>query len=131
MPRGQRVDVELVEGARMVARVGDHTLTIDFPEKLGGTDTAPTPTELFCASIAACELFYAHRYLSRRDVQTDGAKASIEWRSNKKHIEEATVQVEIPGGIDPAHVENCLEWMHRCFVGASVRAGMEIRSSVA
>ena len=42
--REQRVEVRLVEGARMVAKVGDHQVTIDLPEKLGGSDSAPTPT---------------------------------------------------------------------------------------
>jgi putative redox protein len=128
--REQRVDIRLVEGARMVAKIGDHEVAIDLHEKLGGTDSAPSPTELFMASVAACKLFYAYRFLSRRGVTTDGGTSTITWESSKKHIETAKVELEMPEGVDPELVEGCLKMVRACFVTASVESDMTIEASI-
>ena len=114
----------------MKAEVGDLGLTFDFPERLGGSDTAPTPTECFATSIAACELFFAYRFLERRGVATDGATATITWESSPKAIERATVEVSIPGGLDAKLAEGCLKMMRACFVTLSVEAGVEIETKL-
>jgi len=128
--REQRIEVKLVEGARMVATVGDHQVTFDFPEKLGGTDAAPTPTELFMASVAACKLFYAYRFLARRDVETDGGTSTVTWASNRKHIEVARVKIEMPQGVPDELIEGALKMAKSCFVSASVEAGMAIEATL-
>jgi uncharacterized OsmC-like protein len=128
--RAQRIEVSLVEGARMVAKIGDFTVDIDFDEKLGGKGSAPSPTELFVTSIAACKLLYAYRFLLRRDVSTDGAKATVTWESSRTAVESAKVHVAIPGGIDPALREGCLDMMSKCFVARSVQSNMAIETSV-
>jgi len=53
-----------------------HTLTVDQPTEDGGTDTAPTPTELFVASLASCVAHYARRYLARHDLSAEGLVVS-------------------------------------------------------
>ena len=128
--RPQRAQVTLVQGARMKARVGDFEYALDLPERLGGTDSAPTPTEQFVASIAACELFYAYRYLERRGVKTDGATATVTWESSPKTIERVKVEVAIPGGLEPELVDGCLKMMNSCFVTRSAEAGIAVVASV-
>ena len=124
--REQRVEVELVEGARMVATVGEHKVNIDLPEKLGGADTAPTPTELLMAAIGACKLFYSYRFLSRRGTSTDGATATITWESSKKAVEVARVSIDVPGGISPEHLDGCHKMAAACFVSTSIESDMKI-----
>jgi len=53
-----------------------HRLLADQPVDAGGSDTAPTPTELFVGSLAACVAFYAGRYLSRHGYSRDGLEVS-------------------------------------------------------
>jgi len=53
-----------------------HTITTDEPERLGGTDTAPTPHELLAATLASCVstmimLYGRHRDWDLRDVSVD------------------------------------------------------------
>lgn len=128
--REQRLEVRLIDGARMVAKIGDHEVSIDLQEKLGGTDSAPSPTELFMTSIAACKLFYAYRFLSRRGVATDGGTSTITWESNKKAVELAKVQLEMPEGVDPELVAGCLKMVRACFVTASIEADMKIEAAL-
>jgi len=48
-------------GDRLGISVRAHELFADQPVGEGGEDSAPTPTELFLASLAACVAFYAER----------------------------------------------------------------------
>jgi putative redox protein len=50
---------------------------VDQPVEGGGADSAPTPTELFVASLATCVAFYAGRYLTRHDVDRDGLAVEV------------------------------------------------------
>ncbi|MBT3219686.1 MAG: OsmC family protein [Proteobacteria bacterium] len=126
----QRAEIELIDGPRMVARVGGHEFTIDFTENLGGTNSAPSPTQLMEVAIAACELFYAHRYLVRRNINTDGAKAIVTWESSKKAVEKTKVEITIPGGLDAKLVEGAHRFMNKCFVTKSIEGEMQIESSI-
>jgi putative redox protein len=49
---------------RFAIDVRGHEIVVDQPVDAGGQDTAPTPTELFVASLAGCVAFYARRYLN-------------------------------------------------------------------
>jgi putative redox protein len=68
----EHVDVGYLDGEAYEIRVRDHRVRVDQPADLGGDDTAPTPTELFVASLAACVAFYAGRYLTRHGYSRDG-----------------------------------------------------------
>lgn len=128
--RPQRAEVTLVEGARMRAKVGDLEYSFDLPERLGGQNTAPTPTECFVTSIAACELFYAYRFLERRGVPTEGATATVTWESSPKAIEKVRVELRVPGGLDAKLSEGCHKMARSCFVTQSLEGGIEVETVV-
>ena len=46
-------------GDRFDIAIRGHVVHVDQPESDGGSDTGPTPTELFVASLASCVAFYA------------------------------------------------------------------------
>jgi uncharacterized OsmC-like protein len=51
----QRVATTLGEGMRCETTSRGHTVVVDEPRSLGGTDTAQSPVELFLTSIATCQ----------------------------------------------------------------------------
>jgi len=67
-----QIAVHHLDGDRFAISVRGHTISVDQPVDAGGTDTAPTPTELFVASVAGCVAHYARRYLARHDIGSDG-----------------------------------------------------------
>jgi putative redox protein len=69
-----QITVEHVDGEAYEIAVRDHRLRVDQPAEHGGQDAAPTPTELFVASLAACVAFYAGRYLHRHGINRDGLR---------------------------------------------------------
>jgi uncharacterized OsmC-like protein len=71
--------VQHLDGDRFVVEVRGHTITVDQPLDAGGTDTAPTPTELFVAGLASCVAFYARRYLARHQISAEGLGVSADF----------------------------------------------------
>jgi len=54
-------------------------MLVDQQADLDGDDSAPTPTELFVASLASCVAFYAGRYLSRHGLPRDDLRVMAEF----------------------------------------------------
>ncbi|MDX6758532.1 MULTISPECIES: OsmC family protein [Streptomyces] len=75
----QRLHVAHAEGDVYLVDVRGHRFRVDQPADAGGTDTAPTPTELFAASLATCVAFYAGRYLHRHGLSREGLAVRAEF----------------------------------------------------
>ena len=71
------MDVRFVSGEAYEVAVRGHRVMVDQPVDAGGEDNAPTPTELFVASLATCVAFYAGRYLTRHGFNRDGLGVSV------------------------------------------------------
>lgn len=78
-PDVHTLDVAHVEGDAYTVDVRGHQLMVDQPTDAGGRDTAPTPTELFAASLATCVAFYAGRYLHRHGLHRSGLRVRTEF----------------------------------------------------
>lgn len=50
------------------SKMGNHTLTIDVPASMGGTDRGPTPPELFIASLGSCIAAFVADYAKRANL---------------------------------------------------------------
>lgn len=74
-----RLDVTHTDGDAYTVDIRGHRLRVDQPAEAGGTDTAPTPTELFAASLATCVAFYAGRYLDRHGLPRAGLAVRTEF----------------------------------------------------
>lgn len=71
--------VQHLDGDRFAIEIRGHTIIVDQPVDAGGTDTAPTPTELFIAGLASCVAFYARRYLARHQISAEGLRVSADF----------------------------------------------------
>lgn len=74
-----RLDVTHVDGDAYEVDIRGHRLLVDQPVDAGGTDIAPTPVELFAASLATCVAFYAGRYLKRHGLRREGLRVRSEF----------------------------------------------------
>jgi len=93
------VAVTYVGGDRLHIDVRGHELSVDQPVEDGGGDTAPTPTELFLASLTACVGFYAERFLRRHNLSTEGLRVGCTygWAENPHRVGAIELTVDAPG----------------------------------
>ena len=101
---GQRMDVRFVAGEAYEVAVGGHRVLVDQPADAGGQDSAPTPTELFVASLAACVAFYAGRFLTRHGYSRDGLAVSVGYEmatDRPARVGGIRLTVRVPAGVPP------------------------------
>lgn len=54
-----------------------HTVLVDEPESLGGTDTAVNPVELLLAALGSCQSIVARTYAEKFDIDLQGFKVEL------------------------------------------------------
>jgi len=89
------VTVRYVDGDRFTIGIRDHEVDVDQPVSDGGEDTAPTPTELFVASLASCVAFYARRYLARHHLPSTGLRVTTDYRMGSHPARVSDLRIEI------------------------------------
>jgi uncharacterized OsmC-like protein len=112
------LDVRHLDGDRFEIDVRGHVVTVDQPVEDGGTDTAPTPTELFVAGLASCVAFYARRYLVRHDLPVDGlaVRSDFEMGSRPARVASIRVELSLPHGVPTERREALLAVASHCTV---------------
>lgn len=131
-PRGVvRVDHE--DGDRFRIGVRGHVIEVDQPVHDGGSDVAPTPTELFVASLASCVAFYARRFLTRHGLPTAGlvVTAGFTMAERPARVGEVTVTVTVPEGVPAERQASLLAVASHCTVHNTLRQPAQIRIDLA
>jgi len=98
----ERVDVTAVSGESYEAVVRGHRIVVDQPADAGGDDSAPTPVELFVASLATCVAYYAGRYLTRHGYGRDGLAVSAGFTmadDRPARVRGLRLTVRVPAGL--------------------------------
>jgi len=126
------ITVTHVRGDQLRIEVRGHEVVTDQPVEDGGDDTAPTPTEMFVSSLAACVAFHAERFLRRNGLPTDGMKVSCDyaWAENPHRVGAIDLQVEAPG-LTVARREAFSRVIGRCTVHNSLHQPPDVRVQVA
>ncbi|MFI6560185.1 OsmC family protein [Streptomyces sp. NPDC050534] len=124
-----RFEVTHVERDAYTVDIRGHRLQVDQPIEAGGTDTAPTPTELFAASLATCVAFYAGRYLHRHGLPQTGLRVRTEFTmATDRPARVATVRLVVvpPPGLPEQRRAALLAVVSRCTVHNTLRQPPEI-----
>lgn len=112
------ITVQHVNGHQFSIAIRGHTITVDQPTEAGGTDTAPTPTELFVASLASCVAFYAGSYLARHQISTEGlsVRADFDMGGRPNRVTDVRVIISPPRGLPAERREAFLAVASHCTV---------------
>ncbi len=108
-PGGVRVDA-LHHGLR---------IRTDQPAMQGGEGTAPSPFDLFLASIGTCAGFYALRFCQQRNLDTDGLGVSLEFEKEGEGKNVSVVRIAI--ALPPAFPERYREALFRAVDQCTVK----------
>ncbi|HET8658474.1 MAG TPA: OsmC family protein [Micromonosporaceae bacterium] len=101
----ESMEVRFRSGESYEVKVRGHGFAVDQPADAGGEDGAPTPTELFVASLATCVAFYAGRYLTRHGHSRDGLGVSVAYRmasDRPARVSDIVLTVRVPEGLPEA-----------------------------
>ena len=95
------IEVRFPGGRKVEAAFDGYRVVTDQPASSGGDGVAPSPFDLFLASVATCAGFYALRFCQERNLDTDGLKVSMETErdASRKKIVELKIAIDLPGEI--------------------------------
>ena len=100
-----------------------HRVRVDQPLDAGGDDTAPTPTELFVASLGLCIAFHAGRFLDRHGIDRAGLSVQVAWRmaeDRPARVGQITVTVSPPHAMPSERLPAFLAVARGCTVHHSL-----------
>lgn len=118
------LDVTHVHGDAFEVDIRGHRLLVDQPTEAGGTDVAPTPVELFAASVATCVAFHAGRYLQRHGLPRGGLRVHTEFTlaaGPPARVESLRVTVTPPHALSDQRHEALLAVVSHCTVHNTLR----------
>lgn len=107
-PGGMQVDA-LHEGFR---------IRTDQPVAHGGGATAPSPFDLFLASIGTCAGFYALRFCQQRNLDVEGLALSVALERDEggRRINRLRIAVHLPVSFPERYREAILRAIDQCAV---------------
>ena len=112
------VDVSFPGGAEVAARYRGHSILTDQPFESGGGDAAPSPFDLFVASLAACAGYYALRFCQQRGIDTKGLRVTLDAaRDERTHmVNLVRVHVALPADFPERYREAIVRAVDQCSV---------------
>ena len=90
----------------------------DQPVSAGGEGSAPTPFDLFLASLGTCAGIYAVGFLQNRKLSTEGFKIdlSFDWDEKSHLINKVGMRVTLPEGFPLKYKDALIKSMELCTV---------------
>lgn len=83
--------------ARVRAR--DHELAVDEPEAVGGGDSGPMPTELFCSALASCFCLATAHVAGKRGRELPGLRVTVDARREGRELRYRRLRVEVAAAV--------------------------------
>ena len=126
-----KIDVSFPGGVAVDATVRQHVIHTDQPVP-AGADSAPSPFELFLASIATCMGFYALRFCQERSLPTEGLGVSLQPLRAAAGGPVTTIDVELqlPESFPPKYVDPLKRAVDHCAVKRHMMTPPEFRLQV-
>ena len=123
MAHTYEIPIELVDKRRIDATVHGHLIRTDQPIARGGDDKAPSPFDLFLASIGTCAGLTVQTFCVKRDIPYVGI-GIIERVALDDHgvLTGVDVQIKLPEGFPERYVTALHKVVAQCAVARSLLA---------
>ena len=82
------------------SKIGKHTIVIDVPESMGGSDRGPMPPQLFVASLGSCIGAFVAQYCEKNGIDDTGmtVEMSFEKAADPTRLVNLKATVQLPNG---------------------------------
>jgi putative redox protein len=126
--------VDFPGGSRVDAHFGSHTVRTDQPVTAGGENSAPTPFDLFLASLATCAGIYVLGFCRQRKLPVEGIRLSqrVEVNPATKMVEKVLLDIQLPPDFPEQYKAAVIRAAEQCKVKKhlEIPPALEARTSV-
>ncbi len=90
--------IDFPGGARVDARFGSFLVHTDQPSEAGGDDCAPTPFELFLASLGTCAGIYVLGFCRQRGLPVEGIRLvqCVQTDPKTRLVTKVSLEIQLP-----------------------------------
>lgn len=108
----------------VVANYNGHTITTDQPLSNGGDNTAPSPYDLFLASIGTCAGIFVAGFCQNRNISTDNIKIvqKINWNETTHVVDNIDINIHVPPDFPEKYHEALVKVASQCSVKKTIAA---------
>jgi ribosomal protein S12 methylthiotransferase accessory factor len=112
------LEIRFPSGLQVDASFNGFVVHTDQPASSGGEGSAPSPFDLFLASLATCAGIYVLRFLRQREVPTDGVRLVQRVVSNPATgmVEEIKIEIQVPQGFPEKYIAPMIRAAELCAV---------------
>jgi ribosomal protein S12 methylthiotransferase accessory factor len=112
------MDIRFPGGLRVDALHEGFWIRTDQPVARGGGGEAPSPFDLFLASIGTCAGLYALRFCQQRNLDTSGLALSVmpERDTTGKRVVRIRIEIALPSAFPAKYREAILRAVDQCAV---------------
>lgn len=109
-------------GVAVNAEFDGFTVQSDQPERAGGQGAAPSPFDLFMASLGTCAGFFALRFCQQRELPTEGLSLSldVERDPEKKLPSKVRIVINLPKDFPEKYCKAIIRATDQCAVKRSI-----------
>ena len=95
---GFEINVRFPGNKKVDAEFGGFVVRTDQPEQSGGDGSAPSPYQLFLASIATCAGIYVLGFCQARGIDASGVKLTqkMEWDEKTHVLKKVWIEIHVP-----------------------------------
>ena len=118
------------DGMAGTIEAGSFEWGYDEPEEAGGTETGPTPVDVFLGSLAACLSLSIRFQAGKRDTPIDGIDVTTTAEPEHGGVEQLEATVQLESDADDDTLDRLIDLGERgCHVSQLVRDDLEVEIS--
>ena len=124
----KEIIVTLGGGVKVDAAFKGFTIRTDQPVKAGGENSAPSPFDLFLASLATCAGYYVAAFCQERKIPAEGLSLRMTWTRDpdSKLIGRVLIEILLPAGFPEKYRAAVVKAAAQCTVKAHLAHPPEI-----
>jgi len=109
-------------GVTVQADYKGFSILSDQPEANGGTNSAPSPFDLFLAALGNCAGFFALRFCQQRQIDTTGLQLTLEgdWDAAAHRLAKVNITIHLPEGFPEKYRAAIIKATDQCAVKRAI-----------
>ncbi len=114
----ENIEISFPGGKKVDAKYGDFVIQTDQPVHGGGEGTAPSPFDLFLASIATCAGYYVLVFCQSRGLSYKNVSLVLKKERNPetKRIEKIFININLPDKFPEKYKSAVIKSVNSCSV---------------
>lgn len=92
------MEIRFPGGKKVEALLDDLMVKTDQPREDGGEGSAPSPFDLFLASLGTCIGYYVLSFCQKNNIPTQNItlSASMDWNPQQHLVEQCNITIKVP-----------------------------------